>query len=191
MRHVISRCVDALLPRGGGADGGGVGGGGEDEDGADGWYVDLLVFFFTACRGLPRRRPMGSRCKNVSLAPRYVDGTFGRGGHSRALLARLSARGRVLAMDMDAEVRHRTGKQVAGRRPRRPLLAHRRRAVVRRGRRRHRRRQRHRLGCRRAAARESAHESASTRAGGARRARRARHLEQPPAVAPPPYGGAC
>ena len=190
MRHVISRCVDALLPRGGGADGGGVGGGGgEDEDGADGWYVDLLVLFVTACRGLPRRRPVGSRCRNVSLAPRYVDGTFGRGGHSRALLARLSARGRVLAMDMDAEVRHRTGKPFAGRRPRRPLLADRRRAVVRRGRRRHRRRQRHRLGCRRAAARESAHESASTRAA---RARVERVIwSSRPRSPPPPYGGAC
>ena len=31
----------------------------------------------------------------------YVDATFGRGGHSRALLARLSARGRVLAIDRD------------------------------------------------------------------------------------------
>ncbi len=31
----------------------------------------------------------------------YVDGTFGRGGHSRALLARLSPRGRVVAIDRD------------------------------------------------------------------------------------------
>ncbi len=31
----------------------------------------------------------------------YVDGTFGRGGHSRALLARLSARGGLLAIDKD------------------------------------------------------------------------------------------
>ena len=29
----------------------------------------------------------------------YVDGTFGRGGHSRALLARLSPRGRLIAFD--------------------------------------------------------------------------------------------
>jgi 16S rRNA (cytosine1402-N4)-methyltransferase len=31
----------------------------------------------------------------------YVDGTFGRGGHSRALLARLSAAGRLIAFDKD------------------------------------------------------------------------------------------
>ncbi|MBR8316649.1 16S rRNA (cytosine(1402)-N(4))-methyltransferase RsmH [Burkholderia dolosa] len=31
----------------------------------------------------------------------YVDGTFGRGGHSRAVLARLSATGRLIAFDKD------------------------------------------------------------------------------------------
>lgn len=33
----------------------------------------------------------------------YVDGTFGRGGHSRALLARLSPHGRLIAFDRDPE----------------------------------------------------------------------------------------
>ncbi len=34
---------------------------------------------------------------------RYVDGTFGRGGHSRAILERLRPEGRLLAIDQDPE----------------------------------------------------------------------------------------
>jgi 16S rRNA (cytosine1402-N4)-methyltransferase len=33
----------------------------------------------------------------------YVDGTFGRGGHSRALLARLGSRGQLIALDRDPQ----------------------------------------------------------------------------------------
>ncbi len=33
----------------------------------------------------------------------YVDGTFGRGGHARALLGRLSPRGRLIAIDRDPQ----------------------------------------------------------------------------------------
>lgn len=33
----------------------------------------------------------------------YVDGTFGRGGHSRAILANLDSRGRLIAIDRDPE----------------------------------------------------------------------------------------
>ncbi|MBC7781204.1 MAG: 16S rRNA (cytosine(1402)-N(4))-methyltransferase RsmH [Proteobacteria bacterium] len=39
----------------------------------------------------------------VRAAGIYVDGTFGRGGHSRALLDRLGASGRLIAFDRDPE----------------------------------------------------------------------------------------
>jgi 16S rRNA (cytosine1402-N4)-methyltransferase len=42
----------------------------------------------------------------------YVDGTFGRGGHSRALLDRLSAQGRLLGFDKDPEA-IRVGAELA------------------------------------------------------------------------------
>ncbi|HEY4999570.1 MAG TPA: 16S rRNA (cytosine(1402)-N(4))-methyltransferase RsmH [Usitatibacter sp.] len=38
---------------------------------------------------------------NVREEKTYVDGTFGRGGHSKAILARLGVRGRLFAFDQD------------------------------------------------------------------------------------------
>ena len=42
----------------------------------------------------------------------YIDGTFGRGGHSRAILEQLSAEGRLLGFDKDPEA-IRVGNQLA------------------------------------------------------------------------------
>jgi 16S rRNA (cytosine1402-N4)-methyltransferase len=40
----------------------------------------------------------------------YVDGTFGRGGHSRLILSRLSAQGRLLAFDKDLDAIAEAGR---------------------------------------------------------------------------------
>lgn len=40
----------------------------------------------------------------------YLDCTFGRGGHSRALLEKLSARGRLVALDRDPQAVHAMGE---------------------------------------------------------------------------------
>ena len=40
---------------------------------------------------------------NIREGKTYVDGTFGRGGHSAAILARLGVRGRLFAFDQDPE----------------------------------------------------------------------------------------
>ena len=40
---------------------------------------------------------------DIKPAGTYVDGTFGRGGHSRAILERLGPEGRLLALDRDPQ----------------------------------------------------------------------------------------
>lgn len=48
----------------------------------------------------------------VDTAGFYIDGTFGRGGHSREILSRLNDQGRLLAFDKDPEA-IRVGEQLA------------------------------------------------------------------------------
>lgn len=43
------------------------------------------------------------RALNIKPDSFFIDGTFGRGGHTRAILAQLGPTGRVLAMDKDPE----------------------------------------------------------------------------------------
>ena len=40
---------------------------------------------------------------NIKPDGLYIDGTFGRGGHTRAILEELSPKGRVLGLDKDPE----------------------------------------------------------------------------------------
>ena len=40
---------------------------------------------------------------SVNQDPVFVDGTFGRGGHSRLILSQLPANGRLIAFDKDVE----------------------------------------------------------------------------------------
>ncbi|NCO19985.1 MAG: 16S rRNA (cytosine(1402)-N(4))-methyltransferase, partial [Gammaproteobacteria bacterium] len=44
----------------------------------------------------------------------YLDATFGRGGHSRRILERLSAAGRLIALDVDPEAIEHGRQRFAG-----------------------------------------------------------------------------
>jgi 16S rRNA (cytosine1402-N4)-methyltransferase len=46
----------------------------------------------------------------VEMDPVFVDGTFGRGGHSRLVLSKLPAQGRLIAFDKDVEAIAEAGK---------------------------------------------------------------------------------
>jgi 16S rRNA (cytosine1402-N4)-methyltransferase len=48
---------------------------------------------------------LGQAVSALAIRPEgtYVDGTFGRGGHSRAILERLGPRGRLIALDRDPQ----------------------------------------------------------------------------------------
>jgi 16S rRNA (cytosine1402-N4)-methyltransferase len=54
---------------------------------------------------------------SVKADGKYLDATFGRGGHSRAILAQLSDKGRLLGLDRDPEA-IATGKKLAAEDPR-------------------------------------------------------------------------
>ncbi len=51
---------------------------------------------------------------NVNPAGRYVDGTFGRGGHSAAILDALGEEGRLLALDKDPAAIEAANQRFAG-----------------------------------------------------------------------------
>ncbi|MCX4187207.1 16S rRNA (cytosine(1402)-N(4))-methyltransferase RsmH [Methylophaga sp. OBS4] len=54
---------------------------------------------------------------SINADGKYVDATFGRGGHSQAILALLSVQGRLLGLDRDPQA-IATGKQLAAADPR-------------------------------------------------------------------------
>ncbi len=51
---------------------------------------------------------------NIRPAGIYIDATFGRGGHSRAILKQLNAQGRLIAFDQDPEAVAFARKEFAG-----------------------------------------------------------------------------
>ena len=54
---------------------------------------------------------------NIRPDGKYLDGTFGRGGHSKAILACLASKGCLYSLDRDPEA-VATGKELLGNDPR-------------------------------------------------------------------------
>ena len=51
---------------------------------------------------------------NIRGDGNYLDGTYGRGGHSRAIMARLTEQGRLLALDKDPQAVAAAKKEFGG-----------------------------------------------------------------------------
>lgn len=75
---------------------------GGSESGSAGGFVHRTVLLDEAVDGLAIDGPRRDG--------RFVDCTFGRGGHSRAILARLSDAGRLLALDRDPDAVESAGR---------------------------------------------------------------------------------
>src|ERR1700743_2997471 len=69
--------------------------------------------------GMPAHRPVMLEEALAGLAVHpdgtYVEGTFGRGGHSAAVLAALAGVGHLHALDRDPEAGHHAWREFAGR----------------------------------------------------------------------------
>ncbi len=68
--------------------------------------ISILIYYYAIMSNILHQPVLLSEAiKVLCVDPDayYIDGTFGRGGHSKAILAQLSAQGRLLALDKDPE----------------------------------------------------------------------------------------